>query len=72
MLMAETGSTEKTTKEKFDEFMWVLARDEDLKPLDPNDLIPHLLLEGIISDGDYEKTETIKNKVARKVVRETI
>ncbi len=49
--------------------MRILAGDENLKPLDPNDLIPHLLVQGVISDADYEKTETIKNKVARKVVR---
>ncbi len=68
-IMAEKSSTEKATKKKFYEFMRVLARDENLKPLDPNDLIPHLLMEGVISDVDYDKTETIKNKVARKVVR---
>ncbi len=49
--------------------MKLLARAEDLETLDPNDLIPHLLLEGIISHEDYEKTETIKKISARKVVR---
>ncbi len=49
--------------------MKVLAKDEDLKPLDPNDLIPHLLVEGVISHEDYEQTKTIKDKVSRKVVR---
>ncbi len=67
--MAETGSTEKTTKEKFDAFMGVLARDEDLKPLDPRDLISHLLIEGVISDADYERIETVNSKEGRKVVR---
>ncbi len=66
---AEISPTEKATKKKFDEFMRVLARDENLKPLDPNDLVPYLLVEGIISDADYEKTETIKSISARKVVR---
>ncbi len=66
---AEISPTEKATKKKYDEFMKVLARDENLKPLDPNDLIPHLLLERVISHEDYEETETIKNISARKVVR---
>ncbi len=68
-IAAETSSTEKATKEKFDAFMGVLARDEDLKPLDPSDLISQLRIEGVISDGDCEKIEAINNKDSRKVVR---
>ncbi len=49
--------------------MKVLARAEDLKTLDPKDIISHLLIEGVISHEDYEKTETIKSISARKVVR---
>ncbi len=67
--MAESSSTEKTTKKKFVEFMGVLARNEDLKTLDPNDLIPHLFLEGVISDEDYERTKRYKIKATRKIVR---
>ncbi len=68
-IMAETSPTEKATKKKFYEFMRVLAMDENLKPLDPRDLISHLRIEGVISHEDYEKTETIKSISARKVVR---
>ncbi len=67
--MAGSGSTEKTTKQKFDGFMTVLAKDEDLKALEPKDLIPRLLIEGVISDGEHEKIKNIKSKEARKTVR---
>ncbi len=69
MNMAESSSTKKATKKKFEEFMGVLARDESLKPLDPNDIIPHLFLQGVISDEDYERTKTFTIKATRKIVR---
>ncbi len=67
--MAGTGSTEKTTKQKFDGFMTVLVKDEDLKALEPKDLTPRLLIEGVISDDEHEKIKKMKSKEARKMVR---
>ncbi len=66
---AETSSAEKTTKKKFDEFMTILASHEDLETLDPNVLISHLRIEGVISHEDCERTQTEKSISARKTVR---
>ncbi len=68
--ITESSSTKKATKKKFDEFMRVLVSHEDLKPLDPNDLILHLFLQGVISDEDYERTKKDNMiKATRKKVR---
>ncbi len=64
--MAGTGSTEKSTKQKFDGFMTVLAKDG---ALDPKDLTPRLLIEGVISDAEHEKIKKMKSKEAKKRVR---